>query len=558
MNYHQSRFGKIIVAVFLFAAVFISHFLLLNGFGLYEDDYSFARFINADQNLIDALKNIYLDTARPVGRVIRYSLAYLGAEMGGGGLVSIYLIGCLILTLNTILTYFIIWNVSSSSTIAIVGALFFCLYPADTSRILLTHSLQNQPGMLFSLFGVFLYQKGRRVSPYILGFLSLLTYETTVLPLLSAPFLKQKIEKGIIKEALKHVAIIIGLILIVLAVRSYVGETRVSGLGTSDPMRLIGRILSAMAMGPGVSAAMFLYRPITGLQEGSTDAYLVMSLFFIVTFLFLGKHFHDKTEDMGKQKLLSAESSCKARQLFMSGLILWAISYMFAFSDDHYPPTDIQGRMTSVHTAATFAASLTLAGIVWFVFITLQFYDKSRTVFIALITLYFSLLAEFSYVVQKDFVRSWNYQKDFWRPIIALAPDMDKNSTIFYKSPPGYMKNTKYIQSHSWADVVVPDGFYNFGGTYKPRFYYFSNELIDSFRVKHDKIYYNQPQIGGGTIETEFNPENIIFLYVDAGGELKRFEGAAYANNVIFDIPTYSRPTPLAKTGLYKLIMQND
>jgi len=567
MNFKPES-GNVYAIVFLFVAVFIAHYLSVSGYGLYEDDYMSARYVNADLNLWDAARNLYTDTARPVGRFLRYGLTAIGAQMGG--LVSIYLIGYLILCLNTVLVYLILRNITNDHLVPVVGALVYCLYPADTTKILLTHSLQLQLGMLLSLFGIHLYQKGRRVIPYVLAILSLLTYESSLLPLLAAPFLKQKIEKGVFREELRHGAIIVALVLIALVARYLIGEARVSGLSVGDPVKLVTRIWSAMALGPLASSSMFFYRPFTALREGGAGAWFVMAAFFTMTFLFLRTFAGKDAVDMDEKRLSTqarhlpfqvdlvvAKSVAGASKLLLTGLVFWAVSYMFAFSDDHYPPLAIEGRMTSVHLASTFAASLTLAGLVWFGLIYLKIRNWSRAVFVGVISVYFSLLAGFSYVVQKDYVRSWNYQKEFWKPVIALVPDITKDSAVFYSVRNADFKQTKYVLSHSWGDWVTLESLYDFGGHRATRFNYLRPEMAKSFRMKNGKLHFQQPLIGGGFEEAVIDPRDMILLFVNDKGELERAR-RININGIDLDIGQKSKPTSLAGTRIQKLILQDD
>ena len=102
------------MAAFLFLAVFISQFLRMSGFGLYEDDYVAARYINADANLSSAIISGIHDHARPVGRFVRYALTFLGAELGG--LLGMYILAYLIICLNVFLTYVILKPIAPRSS----------------------------------------------------------------------------------------------------------------------------------------------------------------------------------------------------------------------------------------------------------------------------------------------------------------------------------------------------------------------------------------------------------------------------------------------------------
>jgi len=568
MNFFAEKQKNIYVIFFIFIAVYIAHFLLLNGYGLYEDDYAQARFISADMGFYDAIKYIYLDSARPVGRVLRYGLTWLGAEIGG--LTFVYVIGYLIISFNCVLVYLIIRHISSDYLIPVIGALLFILYPADTTKILLTHSLQLYSAMIFALTSIYLYQQGSRILPYAFAVLSLLSYETTLLAILAAPFLKKDTGKGVIREAIKHALILVFLVVIALLTRSLLGESRVSGLGGVNPLELVGRIGAAMVIGPLVSAAMFVYRPVTTIIEADLSAYIVVLAFLGITFYFL-RHCsqsvivsHESRQQNLRSKLLPFISHLdfstdmgKAAKLMMVGAVSWPFSYMFAFSSDHWPPTDIQGRMTSVHMAASFSASLTLAGLAWLFLIIFRDDERKKLFFVGVLSIYFSLLAGFSYVVQQDYVRSWVYQKEFWSQVIALTPDQHEKTRIFFQERPEYLKQTKYVLAHSWADIIVPDSFYDFDGYYKVRFHRLTKGIVKGFHMKDNKLFFKPPQIVGDR-ETEILPEDIIVLYRNDDGTMVRYKGMVNFNGINIALSQTSESNGLARTGIYNLIMGPD
>lgn len=562
--------------IFLLAAVFFTHFLLINDFGLYEDDYAQAYFVNADKDLSDAIEFASVDIARPVGRFLRASLSYIGSALGG--IVAIYFIAYLIVSLNAVLVYLIIRHLAPGF-VALAGAMVFCLYPADTTKTLLTHAFHLQTGLSFILLGIFLYQKGRRVSPYILGFLSLLTYEPTILPLLAAPFLKQKKEQKIGKEILINIAAIFALIVLVLAYRNFAGEVRVTGLESFYPLDLITRILVAMGVGPLTSSAMFLYRPYTVFLEGNIYTGVFIAIFFIITFLFLKRYVPeaveaDKLNISVQTKRLPFQINIRylkayepAFRLFITGIVLWSLSYLFAFSNEHWPPVEINNRTTSVHFAATVAASLAMAGIIWIAYIFFWVTKKKPMLFVALISAYFSVLAGFSFIVQQDYALSWTNQKNFWGQVIKLTPDIDADKVVFFvANRKYYSRQTKYIFNYSWGDVIVLSTLYKYTRDNKPvyewrtpRFDNLGPSTRNSFRFVDGVLTYDSfsvVQKGKEKIEIK-DTNNIIILYIAEDGSVKRYRGIVRFNGIRIRITGPSQATSLPGTKIHDLIMDS-
>jgi hypothetical protein len=75
---------------------------------------------------------------------------------------------------------------------AAVGAAMFCLFPADTTKILLTHDFQLQPALTFALLASLAYAAHRRWLAYPLAACALLSYENAFLALFALPLLLRR------------------------------------------------------------------------------------------------------------------------------------------------------------------------------------------------------------------------------------------------------------------------------------------------------------------------------------------------------------------------------
>lgn len=170
------------------ALVWLAQFHHFRDFGLYEDDYWFiseamgkgpdylaSRFVTAFTTL---------PQGRPFGFFLPDLLSFVGDKLGG--LAGIYLVGFAVVSLNTCLCYTLL-RTRVPLAPAAVGAAVFCLFPADTTRILLTHDFQLQPSLTFALLSALAYTAGKRPLAYVVGAGSLLAYESGFLALLALP-----------------------------------------------------------------------------------------------------------------------------------------------------------------------------------------------------------------------------------------------------------------------------------------------------------------------------------------------------------------------------------
>ena len=188
----SERRDDFLACAFLALATYAAHFLLSSHFGLYEDDYLyFAAPMTAPgwspiyHHVIQNFRNGI--QGRPLGESIPTLVSYLGTQIGG--LKLIYFMGYTVIAVNVCLAYLVIKRVAPRPA-AVVGALVFCLYPADTSKILLTHSLILQCAWTCTLGAALAWVSGRTRVYFLLAFLPLVIYESMILPLFVIPLLR--------------------------------------------------------------------------------------------------------------------------------------------------------------------------------------------------------------------------------------------------------------------------------------------------------------------------------------------------------------------------------
>ena len=138
--------------------VWVAQFHHFRDLGLYEDDYFFiSEAMGQDVSyVLDRLHTAVtvLPQGRPLGFFLPDLLSFVGDKLGG--LAAIYLLGFVLVTLNTFLCYRLL-RVRVPVAPAAVGAAVFCLFPADTTKILLTHDFQLQPSLTFALLAALAY-----------------------------------------------------------------------------------------------------------------------------------------------------------------------------------------------------------------------------------------------------------------------------------------------------------------------------------------------------------------------------------------------------------------
>src|SRR6266851_3890233 len=221
------RSESAIAAVLSAALVWLAQFHHFRDFGLYEDDYFFiSEAMGKDASYLASRFHTAftaLPQGRPFGFFLPDLLSFIGDKLGG--LAGIYLVGFTVVTLNTFLCYRLL-RCRLPVAPATVGAAVFCLFPADTTKIFLTHDFQLQPSLTFALLSALAFTAGRLPLTYVLSAGALLSYENGFLALLALPLFKHRWDQRTPRELIVHVGILAGLVAAVVVLRFLVGEGR--------------------------------------------------------------------------------------------------------------------------------------------------------------------------------------------------------------------------------------------------------------------------------------------------------------------------------------------
>jgi hypothetical protein len=354
----------------------------------------------------------------------------------------------------------------SSETIAIPGALIFCLFPADTTHTFLTHAFHLQTSITFLLVASLLYLSGKRVLPYLVIIGSLLAYESPFMVFLAVPLLRKKVgDYSLMRELTRHIAILVGIILVVVVIRISLGEYRVMQMGetTATTLGIPVKIGLGIIIGPLASLALFLYGPIRTLLHWNWPLAIVFvaSLPIFIWVLHWLKTdpleenrnyqiaFHSRMITFSKT-LRVPGSYAGIAKLLLVGVIMLCLAYVFSFT--HFPPWARYGRMTSVHLAASVGGSIVFA-CVCSVVLSLANAYRLKKFAIVVLALYLSLVVAYRFSIQLDFKQAWQNQRTFWTGVIENVPDLTDETIVFVLDHD--LPKTRYILSNSWADRIM-------------------------------------------------------------------------------------------------------
>jgi hypothetical protein len=416
--------------------VWVAQFHHFHELGLYEDDYFFiSEAMGKDPSyLVGRFQTAFtvLPQGRPFGFFLPDLLSFIGDKLGG--LPGIYLVGFAVVTLNTFLCYRLL-RVRLPVPPAAVGAAVFCLFPADTTKILLTHDFQLQPSLTFALLAALAYASNRRLLAYVLGAGALLAYENGYLALFALPLFARPWDRRLPRALLLHAGALVGVLAVIVATRIATGEgraaTSVGSVGDLAP-----RLLGSLVLGPARSLAAMFYGPLKAVPSWDleTVTLVVVALLSFAALLW--------TTQRGTPKAQRTQ----AVQIGAAGLAMLIVGYGLAYT--HFPPNAIIGRGTSVHLGATLGMSVLAAAVAWLLFLSVR--PPAAT---ALLAAYVALAVGYYVTIERDFMRSWQLQRSFWQQVVECCSDLQDGTVLLYELNPA--DETNFIFTNSWADPLI-------------------------------------------------------------------------------------------------------
>lgn len=535
-----------------------AYFLLYREFGLYSDDYTFISrpFAWDLEQLLGHIAGAIRTwpIGRPIGFILPQVAAYAAAH--AGGLPSVYLIGFGILTLNSFLVYLVARQVAPEF-LALIAALAYALFPADTTRPFAMHATGLQTSMTFMLVAALLYLAEKRPLAYVIAAASLLTYESGFMPFLAVPLLKPHWERGFSRVWLKHVAVCLALLAAAFLYRRLTNDERTGAL-SAEPFEMALRAVGGMVMGPIAALSTFPSRFLTPwLNLDQTLALVMLGAFVVLGWRLLKSQPASPAVRNASRFDFNFDSLWKWLRathphILVASLVMLALGYSLSFT--HFPPIAIQGQATSVHLAATFGASLLFGWICYALWTSLQL-TSSRIVFTLCLAFYLSTLVGFGFLVQRDYRSAWSIQKQFWQQTLDLVPDLE-DGTVILAVQDG-IPQTQYINATSWADPLVLPEIFAFPKEWEtpPRVYPVSGDWASQVSVQGGEFeLFSSPWPGQWV---ELRPGQVVVLESE-NGKLVRLDQVVEIQGHAFQLkPLRTGGNPAFAQGvLYQFLIR--
>ncbi|MCC7361724.1 MAG: hypothetical protein IT317_19740 [Anaerolineales bacterium] len=439
-----TRWGPVLCLALVTWLAYYSYFRQL---GLYEDDYYFIGK-PLDYNWAELGTTLrefwgYWPQGRPIGFSLPYLLGFIGSHTVG--LPGVYMLAALIVALNAVLAHFVFRRLGLGAA-AFIGALAFTLFPADTTHGYLMHATGLQPSLTFLLLATLAYLTEHRVLAYVLITGSLLTYESAFPVFLAVPLLVRPWRPRLLRTLVLHGAVMAGILLVDIAVRRWMLDNRLDQI--VSPAEMLYRIGLSLFIGPWVSGKLWAIAPVRVLRGLNVEMIAASVLVGGLCAAWLLRAARRRPDQPPLASL---------GQLLLAGAVMWMLAYSLAFT--HFPPYNTLGRFTSVHLAAAFGASVTIAALAAGVLAIVR-RDWLSNVFLAGCTAYFGVLAGYGVLIQQDFALSWRYQREFWQAVLPLIPDVEPGTVVIVDR--SGLPDSRFIISHDWEANILLGLFYEF------------------------------------------------------------------------------------------------
>jgi hypothetical protein len=454
--------------------VFVAKYWLSGDFGLYEDDYTRTpRAMAMDfpellERVVESFR-YFVDHGKPLHASLLYTLSFIGNRIAG--LQGIYLIGYLIVATNAILFFELIRRLYGLH-FAFLTSLAFTLYFADTTQALITHALGLQTSLTFTLLALHSFRAGKRGFVYLFALLVLINYEVPFSLFFTFPLIEKRWDRRWFGRFWAHAVLLGTLLALYISIRYAMGESRVTGLSYPE---ILTTPLTHMFQGPIVSLGTYFYRPmqaITGMGTEGLIATILMApvLYFAIEryapaqplefnevksrFKHLFKASEPEVENRSQSPANGDFHNLMRASVF--GIANITLAYLFTFTVRAYA---ISGRETRVHLAAAIGAAILFAV---FGILLLRLTKRSGLQWLGsgFLAGLFSLLIGFGFVVQHDYAQSWALQRTFWTQVVALTPDIEKDTAILIE--PAGLEKTQYIDANTWNMPRVLNQIYTF------------------------------------------------------------------------------------------------
>jgi hypothetical protein len=466
--------NRLLVPALLAGLIWLCFYRLSGGFGFYDDDLHFFGIVTNYESpgeLWGWIKYCWMKwpQGRPMGYTAMYSLAYLGDWLGG--LAGYQLLSMLLAWVNSLLFYRLVAR-HVNARAALPAVLFFSLAAISTVQLAFTFAFYYSVAVFFFLVAANLYPTRWRALSYLFLALAMLSQEPITLAFLFFPLLILPLNKQGVMTWIKHAACWLLVIGTILAIRWKIGDpwgsNRVADIAGS-PVATLTRSLESTVNGFGTHWKLIFLRPIQAFENLT----LAGSLAFAVAAVIVRTLLHWNTTAKPARDAIAPPVDHSLVRMAVVGLLCMSVPYAAYFRDYWYPCTAETGFFSAVHIITMFGSAL-VVGAIWNVLINLPALRLYATV---AASIYFASLVLFGQVLQKDLAMNWSGQKEFWRELYRLCPDLTDGTDVLVLNK--NLPTRRFASQFSWPDELTLGRQYRFPTEWKraPRAFFVNSDI---------------------------------------------------------------------------------
>jgi hypothetical protein len=481
--------------------VWLCFYRLSGGLGFYDDDLHFFGLVTnyeSSGELWNWIKYCWTKwpQGRPMGYTAMFSLAYLGDWIGG--LAGYQLVSMTLAWVNSMLLYRVLTR-HIDVRAALPAVLFFSLAAISTVQLAFTFAFYYSVSVFFFLIAANLYPTRWRALSYLFLALAMLTQEPVTLAFLFFPLLILPLNKQGVFTWLKHAACWLLVIGTILVIRWKIGDPwgseRVAEIASS-PGAILARSLESAIKGFGTHWKLIALRPIQAFDGLALPGIIVFSVAAVAVFVLLRRQPTTPDGPSGRVEYSLA-------RMAGVGILCMSAPYAAYFREYWHPCTAETGFFSAVHIVTMFGSAL-VVGAAWTALFNLP---RLRWLAPAAASVYFASLVLFGQILQKDLAMNWSGQKEFWRELYRLCPDLTDGTDVLVLNR--NLPTRRFASQFSWPDEVTLSKQYRFPPEWKrpPR----------AFIVNPD-IAGHHIYLEGGQFKWTFHPS--ILNHAKAGLEI--------------------------------------
>jgi hypothetical protein len=132
--------------------------------------------------------------------------------------------------------------------------------------------------------------------------------------------------------------------------------------------------------------------------------------------------------------------------LLLCGALMVVLSYVAALTR---APQIVDGRLSSVHIGSTLGWAVFFGGVAAG---AARVLGRASPALLPVLACYFTLLSAFHVYVQREYVRAWAAQGEFWGDVVAECPDVGPGTVIIC---PLVQPTSALVRHQEWADYKV-------------------------------------------------------------------------------------------------------